>query len=204
MFRFLSCFHDEKQENLRKPGRAFIPVPNASLSGLYEVNRDLVSQAARGSEETDTATLDMDATLVETTKHESLWCYKGFKSYQPLNVYWAEHDLYQRCGKSEEAHAVMKHDLAGGRLPSGCFGENAAWWGIMILAFNLHVLMKRLVLGGQWVTRRLKAIRFGIICIAGRVIKHSCQLWVRLSAENTNLFFHARERILSLAGFPGD
>ena len=24
-----------------------------------------------------------------------------------------------RCGKSEEAHAVMKDDLAGGRLPSG-------------------------------------------------------------------------------------
>ena len=28
----------------------------------------------------------------------------------------------ERCGKSEEAHAVMKDDLAGGRLPSGLFG----------------------------------------------------------------------------------
>jgi hypothetical protein len=36
----------------------------------------------------------------------------------------------QRCGKSEEAHSVMKEDLAGGELPSGDFGENAAWWGI--------------------------------------------------------------------------
>ena len=26
---------------------------------------------------------------------------------------------YERCGKSEEAHAVMKSDLAGGRLPLG-------------------------------------------------------------------------------------
>ena len=34
----------------------------------------------------------------------------------------------ERCGKSEEAHAVMKDDLAGGRLPSGLFGANAAWW----------------------------------------------------------------------------
>ena len=32
----------------------------------------------------------------------------------------------QRCGKSEEAHAVMKDDLAGGTLLSGLFGANAA------------------------------------------------------------------------------
>ncbi|MEW6419484.1 MAG: hypothetical protein AB1480_15450 [Nitrospirota bacterium] len=40
--------------------------------------------------------------------------------------------LYQRCGKSEEAHAAMKNDLAGGQFPSGDFGENAAWWWIMV------------------------------------------------------------------------
>ena len=32
----------------------------------------------------------------------------------------------ERCGKSEEAHAVMKDDLAGGRLPSGLFGANVS------------------------------------------------------------------------------
>jgi hypothetical protein len=44
----------------------------------------------------------------------------------------------ERCGKSEEVHVVMKYDLAGGKLPSGDFGENADWWGIMILALNLN------------------------------------------------------------------
>lgn len=29
----------------------------------------------------------------------------------------------QRCGNSEKAHSIMKEDLAGGRLPSGDFGE---------------------------------------------------------------------------------
>ncbi|OGQ89679.1 MAG: hypothetical protein A2289_09590 [Deltaproteobacteria bacterium RIFOXYA12_FULL_58_15] len=41
-----------------------------------------------------------------------------------------------RCGKSEEIHAVMKDDLAGGRLPSGKFGANAAWWDIMVMPLN--------------------------------------------------------------------
>jgi len=30
------------------------------------------------------------------------------------------------CGKSEEAHSVMKEDFAGGKLPPDDFGENAA------------------------------------------------------------------------------
>ncbi len=41
----------------------------------------------------------------------------------------------ERCGKSEEVHKVMKDDLAGGKLPSGDFRENAAWWWIMALSF---------------------------------------------------------------------
>jgi hypothetical protein len=36
----------------------------------------------------------------------------------------------ERCGKGEEVHSVMKSDLAGGQLPSGLFGVNAAWWAI--------------------------------------------------------------------------
>jgi len=51
--------------------------------------------------------------------------------------------LHTRSGKSEEAHSIMKEDLAGGKLPSSDFGENAAWWGIMILAFNLNAAMKQ-------------------------------------------------------------
>ncbi len=67
------------------------------------------------------------------------------------------HWFHERCGKSEEAHAVMKDDLAGGKLPSDDFGENAAWWWIMILAFNLNAIMKKLVLGESRASNRMKA-----------------------------------------------
>jgi hypothetical protein len=89
------------------------------------------------------ATLDQDEILVETAKRDALFGYKGFKSYQPLNISWAEQQLVlhtefrdgerlihwhrERCGQSEEAHSVMKRDFAGGKLPSGDFGENVAW-----------------------------------------------------------------------------
>jgi hypothetical protein len=106
----------------------------------------------------------------------------------------------QRCGKSEEAHSVMKDDLAGGRLPSGYFGVNAAWWHIMILALNLNSAMKRLVLGEPWVGKRMKAIRFWLINLPGRALKRARMLRVRLvggHASNETLF-EMRRKILNL------
>ncbi len=51
----------------------------------------------------------------------------------------------ERCGKSEEAHSIMKEDLAGGKLPSGAFGGNAAWWWIMI-TFSLCTIFIEMLL----------------------------------------------------------
>ena len=106
----------------------------------------------------------------------------------------------KRCGKSEEAHSVMKEDLAGGKLPSGLFGANAAWWHIMILALNLNSAMKRLVLGKSWVSKRLKAIRFSLINLPGRVLNHARSLIVRLTGghPSNGILFEMRRRILKL------
>lgn len=89
--------------------------------------------------------------------------------------------LYQRCGKSEEVHSIQKEDLAGGQLPSADFGENAAWWWIMILAFNLNTLMKQLALGDGWTRRRMKALRFHLIDVAGTLLTHAGQFVMKLN-----------------------
>ena len=380
VFRYLDNFHDEAEEARRRSGKAFIPAPNDALCGLGKVNSDLVRFAGGHSGHTR-ATLDMDATLIETHKRQANYCYKKYKAYQPLTTYWHEadlvvhsefrdgnvnagyeqlrvlkeslehlptgvskvmmrsdsagyqkellkycaegrnerfgviefcvgvdvmpefkaavkeveedgwHDLHgteeehrgctgqqyaevcyvtdwtgysknspdyrfiaireplrnpqlfdieelpvptmqmgegrwykvtgvvtnrdlpgdelirwyrQRCGKGEEAHSVLKGDLAGGRLPSGKFGSNAAWWAIVVLAFNLNSAMKRLVLGGEWVSRRLKAVRFGIINLAGRVVRHARKLIIRLARGHPSydLLVSARQRIAALANAP--
>lgn len=114
------------------------------------------------------------------------------------------HWYWERCGKSEEAHGVMKNDLAGGKLPSGSFGENAAWWWCMILAFNLNALMKGLVLKGEWKKKRIKAIRYGIINIPARIIRHSRELIIQLSKGHPSftLIINARLRIMELGCVP--
>ena len=112
-------------------------------------------------------------------------------------VWWSR----QRCGKGEEAHSVLKEDLAGGRRPSGLFGANAAWWAITVLAFNLNSAMKQLALGEEWVSRRLKAVRFGVINLPGRVVRHARTLWINLGQGHPSypVLVAARRSILALA-----
>ena len=98
----------------------------------------------------------------------------------------------------------MKSDLAGGQMPSGLFGANAAWWALMILAYNLNAAMKRLVLGKDWVAKRMKALRFRLIGLPGRVVNHARNLIIRLSAgaEALEIFITARQTIRALACGP--
>jgi hypothetical protein len=108
--------------------------------------------------------------------------------------------LYERCGKSEEVHSIMKEDLAGGKLPSSDFGENAAWWWIMILALNLNSAMKQLVLKESWATKRMKALRFLLISLPGRITKKAGQLVIRITHGHPSLkvLLEARQRIVEL------
>lgn len=381
--RFLSAFHDECQEGLRVPGKAFIPKVNDHLLGLRKVNAEFVGWVQKVSPK-NVATLDLDATLVQTNKCSALYCYKHFKAYQPTQVYWAEqdlmlhsefrdgnvpagfeqlrvlrealgylpdgvtkvrirsdsagyqhelmrycemggsdrfgriefvisagvspdfkiaveqvaeadwHDLYRevggrsvktgrqwaevcfvpntiafsknapryryiatrealsdqllpgmdseqlcfpfqtmsrggvtykifgivtnldwavssviafhngRCGKSEDAHKILKEDFAGGVMPSNEFGANAAWWAVAVLAMNVASAMKRVVLGGDWAGRRMKAVRFLLINVPGRVISKGRQLYLRLSRDHPalELLIEMRRRVWELAKGP--
>jgi hypothetical protein len=115
-------------------------------------------------------------------------------------IWW----LRERCGKSEEVHSVLKSDLAGGQLPSGLFGANAAWWALAILSLNLNAAMKRLILGKHWIAKRMKAVRFHLIGLPGRVVSHARKLIIRLGggAEAMTTFLNARQTIRALACGP--
>ena len=115
-------------------------------------------------------------------------------------IWW----LRERCGKSEEVHSVVKSDLAGGQLPSALFGANAAWWALTMLAFNLNAAMKRLALGEDWMVTRMKALRFQLIGLPGRVVSHARRLVIRIAADAETLqtILAARKTILALAAAP--
>ena len=61
-----------------------------------------------------------------------------------------------------------------------------------MLAFNLNSAMKQLVFGGQWVGKRLKAVRFALIALPGRVMCHARRLIIRLARGHPSYEFAAQ------------
>ena len=107
----------------------------------------------------------------------------------------------ERCGKSEEAHAILKNDLDGGKFPSGKFGANAACWWYVVLALNVQSAMKWFVLDAHWRNKRLKAIRFQLIHLPARVLLHANRLIIRVAAgaDTYSALLRARTGMMTLA-----
>ena len=96
--QFLYAFHqDEKIEEAKQrrlPGQiAYIPEEAPPLEGLGHVNRDLVQRFGERSPEQRIATVDQDATIIESGKEQALPTYEGPRGYQPMLAVWAETGL---------------------------------------------------------------------------------------------------------------
>ncbi|MCX5735380.1 MAG: IS1380 family transposase [candidate division NC10 bacterium] len=104
---FLEAFHREDGPLWAAGPAATIPLESAPLVGLGTANRPLVAGLQRGAR-ARTATLDVDATLVESHKDAATVAYDGTRGYQPVVVLWAEQD-------------VIVHDqFRDGHVPAGC------------------------------------------------------------------------------------
>ncbi len=110
----------------------------------------------------------------------------------------------ERCGASEKVHSLIKSELAGGQFPSKYFGANAAWWEIMLLAFNLSVLMKQLVLPEKIKTKNFKGLRFHLINLPGLVVRHARGLFIKLGGgkEMFDFVSEIRKKIMVLGHGP--
>ena len=362
---FLYGFHDEKLLEARPEQGAFIAMETEPLAGLWEVNREVVLKASR-KEEPKEATIDQDATVVESHKEQSQMTYLGERGYQPVINYWAEQDLilsdefrdgnvpagmdplssflratralpqsvetiyfrsdsaaYQhklldvlregveldgkkvavyfaisadvseglrgkiislselawkplrkltekgliegrkewaelefvpsassvkkdmkpdrylairvrpwqtelfsdgnsyhyyavvtnrwemegeellrwqreRCGSVEKVHDVVKNDLAGGVMPCGRFYANAAWWRLNCLCYNVISVMKRKALPKSFWPVRMKALRFHLIGVAGKVVSHARMTFLKIT-EGLIGYLEARSQLVEFS-----
>ena len=97
---FLESFHDpEKVEQARAQAQrrkqlSFIPEEPGALVGLGLASRGMVRAIAGRWEKPETrATVDQDATIIESHKRQAQWTYEGTRGYQPMVAVWAETEL---------------------------------------------------------------------------------------------------------------
>ena len=104
---FLEAFHAADGPLWEAGPQAAIPLESAALAGLGTANRTLVAGVQQAAPET-TATLDGDATLVESHKDVATVAYDGTRGYQPVVVLWAEQDV------------ILTDQFRDGHVPAGC------------------------------------------------------------------------------------
>ena len=97
--KFLRQFHDEatiakaRQQQLELHRASVIPGESKPLRGLAAVNRDVVGEVGRRCPDQKIATVDLDATVIESHKREAQPTYQNGTGYQPVLALWAEMDL---------------------------------------------------------------------------------------------------------------
>jgi hypothetical protein len=87
----------------------------------------------------------------------------------------------EKAGTIEAVHDVLKNELAGGVLPCGRYGANAAWFRLAVITYNVLTAMKRLVLPADLQTARPKRLRFLIFQQPGKLIHHARKTILRLA-----------------------
>jgi hypothetical protein len=94
----LDLFHSEELVEVAQAaadkagGRAFVPEESERLAGLRHALRQTAHEAQRRFP-VKVATLDIDATIIESHKQSAQPHYKNGLGYQPQAVVWAEQDL---------------------------------------------------------------------------------------------------------------
>ena len=97
---FLERFHNkelEKQRPEREVQKSFIFPSSAPVAALQEVQASLVRRVAKLYEKQGQAqhiaTVDQDATIIESHKEAAYYHYEEGQGYQPMVAVWAEADL---------------------------------------------------------------------------------------------------------------
>jgi hypothetical protein len=128
---FLERFHDKDLEKLRperEVQKSFIFPSSPPVSALQEVQSGLVRRIAKLYEKQGQpqriATVDQDATIIESHKQAAYYHYEEGRGYQPMVAVWAEADLVL-ADEFRDGNVPAKQDpltcakLAFAALPQG-------------------------------------------------------------------------------------
>jgi len=113
---------------------------------------------------------------------------------------------YERCGKSEEVHRILKDELGGGHVASGKFGSEAAWWNVAVLSLSLLNLFKRNFLPPESHACRPKAMRYRFFVMVGRFVFHARKLALKIYSTSKQViewYRYARARLMSFCATTG-
>jgi hypothetical protein len=113
---------------------------------------------------------------------------------------------WEKAGTIEHVHDVLANELGAGVVPSKHFNIDTAYFRLNVLCHNLLQALKLVALGEDYHQLRPKRLRFLLLSLAGRVVRHARQLTLQVSTavtETIALYHLARRRLSLLAADTG-
>jgi hypothetical protein len=110
----------------------------------------------------------------------------------PEEVVW----FHNRRGQAENYIKEVKIGFGMEQMTSGDFRANALWFGLGVLAYNLTQAQKLLFMDPEWKSKTIATLRWQVIDVAGRLVRHGRRLILRIaaSAEKFGWFLMIRQR----------
>jgi hypothetical protein len=105
--------------------------------------------------------------------------------------------FHNKRGQVENSIKELKIGFGMEQMTSGDFRANALWFVLGVLASNLVQGMKLLFLDSDWRSKTVATLRWQLIQVAGRLIRHGRSLILRLAAslEKYALLVELRRRV---------
>ncbi len=107
--------------------------------------------------------------------------------------------FHNKRGNSENYNKEVKNGFGMEYAPSRILEANGVYFRLGMLAYNLTVAVKRLFLGDNWIKKTISTLRWQMIFVAGKVVKHGRQLYLKIAEEYFDLYAEIRQKIASVA-----
>jgi hypothetical protein len=104
-------------------------------------------------------------------------------------------------GEAENFNKELKIGFGMERMPCGQTEANAVFFRIGVIAYNLFIGFKRLSCPELWLKHTIATFRWKMIQVAGRIVKHSGSIFLKLAVdlEKLELFKGIRKSIFELS-----
>jgi len=107
---------------------------------------------------------------------------------------------HNQRGEAENFNKELKIGFGMERMPCGQTEANAVFFRIGVIAYNLFIGFKRLSCPESWAKHTITTFRWKLIQVAGRIVKHSGNIFLKLAAdvEKLELFKGIRKNIFEM------
>ncbi|RPJ09954.1 MAG: IS1380 family transposase [Deltaproteobacteria bacterium] len=134
---------------------------------------------------------------------------EGQYFYHAVGTNWLEEEKdtaavlkwHNQRGQAENFNKEVKVGFGMERMPCGQTHANAVFFRIGVLAYNLFIGFKRLSCPESWVNQTIATIRWKMVQVAGRIVRHAGETVLKLmmDLEKLEIFRGIRRKSFELS-----